>query len=238
MKYSRTLDFVLACLREAKAGKMENAAALFERALRQSDFDATVASLETKQVAAFDELSEKKPSIKALFEALAAKKAKKKVKAKPFGGKKAPPFKKKEKADLGLDEIDPVLDEMTADEELDLEGDDLDLTDLEGLDGEGVDEMPEASPTEAAEDEDKDSEEESSEDDDKDSEEESSEGEDKDSEEESSDEGDDEKKDSEEESTPAVTASKMKVLAGNLAALDRLAKAVKAGPAGKKPAGK
>lgn len=234
-KYSRALDLVTTSIRLAQKGQMEKAAKLFESALKSKDLDATLAALETQQVAAFEAAKKANPTLASLFTEIAAKKKKSKAKAKPFGGKQAPPFKKKSKAkasegegddgeeESGVDdELDPVLDEMTADDLSDdglntVDGDDLSLEDLDDLlDDDGVEEMPEANVT-AGDDEDK--EEESSEDD-------------KDDEEESSDESDEE--DKEEESAPAQTA-KVKVVASNLAALDRLRKS-KTQAGAKKPA--
>lgn len=251
-KYSRSLDFVLASLREASAGKFDTAAKCFEKALLQGDLKSTIAALETQQQASFDAVKKSNPTVASMFAEVAAKKKKKvtKAKGKPFGGKQAPPFgKKKVKADAVTvaegDELDPILDEMVADGEdmLDLDGEDLTLEDLEGLEDDGVEEMPEATAS------DDDSEEYSSDEEKKAGEEESSDDgdddeddkEDKDdSEEESSDDSDgEEKKDDEEESSPAVTTAKLKVVASNLAALDRLSQSVKKpGKAGGKPAGK
>lgn len=239
-KYSRALDLVTTSIRLAQKGKMSEAAKCFEHALKAKDLEATMSSLETQQAAAFKEVQKANPTLATLFTEIAAKKktaAKKKVKAKPFGGKAAPPFKKKSKAkasegddegeeESGIDdELDPVLDEMTADDLSGddgvnvVDGDDLSLEDLDGLlDDDGVEEMPEANVT-AGEGDDE-GEEESSEDD----------GED-DSEEESSDDEEDEK---EEESAPAQTA-KVKTVASNLQALDRLRKS-KTLAGAKKPA--
>lgn len=249
--YSRALDLVTTSIRLAQKGKMSEAAKVFEAALKSKDLEKTLASIEKQQVAAFAEVKKANPTLASLFTEIAAKKPKKKLKAKgkPFGGKQAPPFKKKSKAKAsegedgegkgdeddeegGIDDmIDPVLDEMTADdlgdESLDLnDGDDLALEDLDDIldDGDGVAEMPEAT----ASDDEKDDEEESSGDSDDDG---------ADSEEESD--AADGDGDEEEESSPAQTAktkapAKVKVVAGNLSALDRLRKTVKAGS--KKPA--
>jgi hypothetical protein len=249
MKYSRSLDLVLASLREAKAGKMETAAVCFEKALKQKDLDVMIATLEGTQKKAFDELAKANPTVAAMFKEVAAKRAKAKkatkAKGKPFGGKQAPPFgKKKEKADADTD-LAPVLDEMTSSdedgEEFPMDDvEDLTLDDLEDLDegeGDGVAEMPESGVDTAAESDD----DEDSEDDEK---EESAEGDDEDDEKEESSEDDgnsneDEKDDMDDVSTVVQTAGKVKVVSANLAALDRLtksmkSKAVKAGV--KKPA--
>jgi hypothetical protein len=224
---------------------MEKAAKLFEAALKSKDLASTLASIEKQQVAAFDEAQKANPTLASLFTEIAKGKTKKKAKAgkgKPFGGKQAPPFKKKSKAkasegedgddetESGLDDsLDPVLDEMTADDLGDdgldvVDGDDLSLDDLDDVLDDGVEEMPEATAGEGEDD----SEEESSDDSEDDKEEESSD----ESEEESSDDSDD--KEGEEESTPAQTA-KVKVVASNIAALDRLRKS-KTQAGAKKPA--
>lgn len=238
-KYSRALDLVTTSIRLAQKGKMSEAAKFFEHALKAKDLEATMATLESQQVAAFEAVKKANPTLASLFTEIAAKKktaAKKKVKAKPFGGKAAPPFKKKSKAkasegeddgeeESGVDdELDPVLDEMTADDLSGddgvnvVDGDDLSLEDLDGLlDDDGVEEMPEAT---VAGDDEGEGEEESSED-----------GED--DEEESSDESDEEDE-KEEESAPAQTA-KVKTVVANIAALDRLRKS-KTQAGAKKPA--
>jgi hypothetical protein len=233
-KYSRTLDLVTTSLRLAQKGKMHEAAKLFEAALKSKDLEPTLASLERQQVAAFNDMQKANPTLASLFTEIAKSKKKSKAKAKPFGGKKAPPFKKKVKASEGEDEkddeeesgveneLDPVLDEMTADDlGVDVvDGDDLSLEDLDGLlEDDGVEEMPEATASEGEDD----SEEESADD-----------SEEKDDEEESSDDSEDENDEGEEESAPAQTA-KVKVVAGNLAALDRLRKS-KTQAGTKKPA--
>jgi hypothetical protein len=240
-KYSRALDLVTSSIRMAQKGKMPEAAKLFEAALKSKDLDATLATLETQQVAAFNEVQKANPTLASLFTEIAAKakpKKKSKAKAKPFGGKAAPPFKKKVKAAEGEDEgeeesgiddeLDPVLDEMTADDLTGddglnvVDGDDLSLEDLdELLDTDGIEEMPEANVT-AGEGEDE-GEEESADD---------SEEKKDDAEEESSDDSEDDE--GEEESAPAQTA-KVKVVASNLAALDRLRKS-KTQAGTKKPA--
>lgn len=239
-KYSRALDLVTSSIRLAQKGQMEKAAKLFEAALKSKDLDATLATLESQQVAAFNEVQKANPTLASLFTEIAAKKAPKKkakAKAKPFGGKAAPPFKKKVKAAEGEDdgeeesgiddELDPVLDEMTADDLSGddglnvVDGDDLSLEDLDELLDDGVEEMPEANVT-AGEGEDE-GEEESADD---------SEEKKDDAEEESSDDSEDDE--AEEESAPAQTA-KVKVVASNLAALDRLRKS-KTQAGTKKPA--
>lgn len=239
-KYSRALDLVTTSIRLAQKGKMSEAAKLFEAALKSKDLDVTLASLETQQVAAFKEAQKANPTLASLFTEIAAKKKKAKAKAKPFGGKAAPPFKKKSKAkasegegedgeeESGIDdELDPVLDEMTADDlsgEDGLEvvdGDDLSLEDLDGLlEDDGIEEMPEANVT-AGEGEDEGEEESADESEEKKD----------DAEEESSDDSEDE---GEEESAPVQTA-KVKTVASNLAALDRLRKS-KTQAGAKKPA--
>lgn len=176
MKYSRSLDLILAALKSVSAGKPKIAGLALQKAMAQKDFKPTIAALELQQAAAFDVAREASPSLSAMFETLAAKaKAKKKVKAKgkPFGGKQAPPFKKKVKAadeseddeDMEEDEegddeetsdttmtgtdpsdLEPVLREMTMAE--DLEGDEgfgNNDDDLTLEDLEGIEEMPEAS---------------------------------------------------------------------------------------------
>ena len=224
-KYSRALDLVTTSIRLAQKGKMSEAARVFEAALKSKDVNQTLASLEKQQAVAFNEMKRANPTLASLFTEIAAgkKKKKSKAKAKPFGGKKAPPFKKKVKAsegdddeqESGIDELDPVLDEMTADDFSDdsvdvLDGDDLGLEDLNDVlddDDDGIEEMPEAT----AADDDSDDEEESSDDD-------------SDDEEESSDDDSDDKEE-----------GRVKVIASNLAALDRLRRSkVKAGS--RKPA--
>jgi hypothetical protein len=236
-QYSRSLDLVTTSLRLAQKGKMIEAAKCFEHALKSKDLEKTLAALETQQVAAFAAVQKANPTLASLFTELAKGKKKDKAKAKPFGGKKAPPFgKKKSKAkasddsakkddeeESGIDELDPVLDEMTADDfdgGVDVtDGDDLALEDLDGLlDGDdGVEEMPEATV--------------SAEGDESEEESDAADG-DGDSEEESADDSDD--KEGEEESAPAATA-KVKVVASNIAALDRLRKS-KTQAGSKKPA--
>lgn len=229
MKYSRTLDFVLAALSKAKEGKVEAAAVCFEKAMKQKDLNETVSALEDMQVAAFEELSKQKPAIRTLFAQLLTKQTAKTDAAKAGAGKKEP--KKAEKAGND-DDLPTVLDDMTAAED-DGEGadngdlDDLTIEDLEDLDDDDGDviEMPEAS-TASDDSDDADDEKEDDEGKEEDSKKTKAkatkaEAEDDKDDEEDADDDKEDKGDKEEDPKKSAKASTVKA---NLAALDRLAK--------------
>lgn len=228
MKYSRTLDLVLASLREAKAGKVETAATLFQKAITQKDFDVTVAALERRQTKAFEEITAKNPTVASLFDAVVAKLAGKSEKAKGKTVVKA----------ADEDDLEPVLDDMIAAGEDDGEGtsvaepDDLSLEDLEDLDGDDTDdvlEMPQAS-TASEDSDDEDEEDKDDKKEDKDEKEEDAKpkkakAEAEDDEADDAKEDDDEADDEEEAKPKKAKASA--VVKANLAALDRLVKSKK-----------
>lgn len=142
MKYSRSLDLILAALKNVSAGNTKVAGLAFSKAMEQADFKPTLAALEKQQAAAFEVVREANPSVASMFETLAAKakakkKAKVKAKGKPFGGKQAPPFKKKVKA-ADESEDDEEEDESEDDEEDDEETSDTTMTGTDPTDLEPV----------------------------------------------------------------------------------------------------
>ncbi len=132
MKYSRTLDKVLAALAFQVEGNHAQAARFFASAASAQDVTSVIASLEKQSQAAFASVqtAKEKPSLAKLL--ATAKKPKKVVKAETEDM-------------LSDDDMDDVLDDMTAseeDEEISLE--DLDDAASDETDEEGVEEMPEA----------------------------------------------------------------------------------------------
>lgn len=157
-KYYRALDHVIVAMNSMVEGKPVLAAKHMQQAMKCNDFQQVLAVL--------DEANDVKTTAKAkptLAQALTivAAKAKPKKKAsskKPFGGKQAPPFKKKTKAgaleisEVDLDESDDglaeddllpddevaagdaVSDDAVSDEDLDLDSLSLDDSDEEMAD--------------------------------------------------------------------------------------------------------
>jgi poly-D-alanine transfer protein DltD len=156
MKYSRTLDKVLAALTFQVEGNTAQAARFFASAAAAPDVVSVVASLEKQSQAAFASMqtAKEKPSLAKLLAT---------AKAKTDASKKAD--KKAVKAEIddmmSDDNMDDVLDDMTASDETDdmAEDDDTEIS-LEDLDDatddEGVEELPEAKVMSAESDEDTD----------------------------------------------------------------------------------
>jgi hypothetical protein len=115
MKYSKSLDLVIAAMTYGRKGDMEKAALCFDKALTMKDLASTVDMLDRAQEKAHTVLTAslsgsgpRKKTTAQLMIALAAKR--KAVKAKPPFKGAAPLFKKKAKkkakADFGSDESD------------------------------------------------------------------------------------------------------------------------------------
>jgi hypothetical protein len=232
MKYSKSLDLIIASLREAQAGKFDNAAVCFEKALKQADVKETIAALNAQNAKAFTEAAAKSPTLSALFTKIGEKQEAAKAKKVSAVAAAKPKAKKAEKA-AEEDDLNPVLDDMVAAEDdgesVDgTEFDDLSLDDLEDLEGDDL----EMSASEDDEDE-EDDKEESAEDEEDDKEDED------DKEEEEDDKEDEDDKEEEEakgkKKAKAATASKsasgkkrVTLVASNLDALERLSTVIKA----------
>lgn len=144
MKYSRTLDKVLAALAFQVEGNHVQAARFFASAASASDVTSVIASLEKQSQAAFAgvQTAKEKPSLAKLL-ATAKKPTKKVVKAET-------------EEMMSEDDMDDVLDDMTASEE----EDEISLEDLNDAavdcedeeQEEGVEEMPEATVAEDCDD--------------------------------------------------------------------------------------
>jgi len=128
MKYSKSLDLVIAALTYGMRGNTAKAAAFFDKALTMKDLKSTIASLDKTQatahkalVASFTAPKAKSKTTAELMRELAAKRKSRTQAAKlPFPGA-APPFKKKseseslgEDKDLSAgDDFDSIADRMT-----------------------------------------------------------------------------------------------------------------------------
>jgi hypothetical protein len=95
--YSRALDLMVLSATQAGKGQYEKAAVLMTKAVASTDFKKTIKAIEAMQGKAFARVEGQTRS-RTLAAALetAAKKKKVKAKGKPFGGKQAPPFTKKD----------------------------------------------------------------------------------------------------------------------------------------------
>lgn len=240
MKYSKTLDLIIASLDFASQGKIERAAAFLDKALRMKDVASVVEALDKmngEARAAEQATAALEGRSSALAKALAAKAAAKKVKAKPaakkpagkgkpFGGKMAPPFKKKAKADLDpTEDFTETLDDMVVDADLSDGVDDLNLDDI----AEDIEEMPEATADGAGDDvlvEDIDLDGEGTEDVLESTAADDEEKEDKDDGEDDAEDKEDEDEDEaeEEEAKPAEARASLRRTIGNISALSRLQK--------------
>lgn len=172
MKHYRSIDLLITAAQQHAAGRFEKAASLFDRAVTSKDFTQALSYLERRQQAAYAQSQTKvvakptevKPVAKKvapetagqrlaafLIEVAAKKVAKTKKTAKgkglPFGGKMAPPFKKKAKASPDAEIFEETMDSMS-EEEAGL-GDDLDGLTVQDVDGsdldtdmDGVEELP------------------------------------------------------------------------------------------------
>lgn len=125
-QYYRALDHMIVAMNSMREGKPVLAASHMQQAMRCQDFDQVLAVL--------DDANDVKTTAKAkptLAQALTivAAKAKPKKKAgskKPFGGKQAPPFKKKTKAGtLEISEVDLEEDDGLLEDDLLLEDDEV-----------------------------------------------------------------------------------------------------------------
>lgn len=146
-KYYRALDHVIVAMNSMGAGKPVLAAKHLQQAMRCKDFEQVIALLdEANDVKA---ASQAKPTLAQALTIVAAK-AKPKKKAgsgskKPFGGKQAPPFKKKAKAStLVISEVDLDGDDDLTEDDLLLDDDEVaEATDVvvedDGSDGEDLD---------------------------------------------------------------------------------------------------
>ena len=162
MKYSISLDLLLASVQLAHSGKLEKAAKLFDAAIRSKDLKQTVAALDVLQSRSL--AASKKPTETAsnkpkktetaaqrmanFLEEINASRAKakttsgKKATGKQtaaggldnFKGKQAAPFKKE--ADTDTDEFEDTIDNMTATTVDQILDSDLDLVD-DGVDDGG-----------------------------------------------------------------------------------------------------
>lgn len=119
MRYSKSLDLVISALVYARNGKIEQAAALFDKAVNATDVLPTIARLEKVQATAFNADFSRNKTTAQLMREIAAKKAKAKAKPKaPVKGKKKAKAKmRKERAmDDGFgvgDDFDQITDDMT-----------------------------------------------------------------------------------------------------------------------------
>lgn len=157
MKYTPTLDLIVATFQLAHDGKFEKAAACLDKVLKMKDVASVIESLDKMNAKAFADrqaatattaapATRSTALAKALEELAAAKKKKPAAKKVPFGGKKAAPFgKKKAKADLDTDEtFDEVTEDMVVDADAvvapdaELNLDELNLDDI----SEDLEEMP------------------------------------------------------------------------------------------------
>ena len=128
MRYSKSLDLIIAALNFGQQGKMEKAAMCFDKALTMKDLGSTLATLDKAQANAHTALvaslsSKGKKTTAQLMAGLAAKRKAAKAK-KPFPGA-APLFKKKAKADFGKDDADEGEDEDEGEESFDDVADDM-----------------------------------------------------------------------------------------------------------------
>jgi hypothetical protein len=144
-KYYRALDHVIVAMNSMGAGKPVLAAKHLQQAMKCKDFEQVIAVLdEANDVKA---AVQSKPTLAQALTIVAAKaKPKKKAGAKkPFGGKQAPPFKKKAKANtLVISEVDLDGEDGLTEDDLLLDDDEVaDVTDVvvedDGSDGEDLD---------------------------------------------------------------------------------------------------
>ncbi len=127
-KYYRALDHVIVAMNSMSAGKPVLAAKHLQQAMKCKDFEQVIAVLDEANDVKAAVPPKAKPTLAQALTIVAAKaKPKKKAGAKkPFGGKQAPPFKKKAKAGA------LVISEVDLDSEDGLTEDDLLMDDDEG----------------------------------------------------------------------------------------------------------
>jgi hypothetical protein len=121
MRYSKSLDLLIAAVTFGRQGDTNKAAICFDKALAMKDLGPTIAALERSQAKAHVELTasltKKKKTTAQLMAELAAKRRKAQTAAGklPFPGA-APPFKKKSESEAADDEgdsFDDIADDMT-----------------------------------------------------------------------------------------------------------------------------
>lgn len=138
MKYSRTLDKILAAISFQVAGNHEQAARFFGSAAKAEDITQVMSALEKATKKAFDgaQVASKKPESLAKLLEQAGKKKEVKVVAKQEEKKLV---KASEDDMTSDDDMDGLLDDMTASDE------DISLEDLDDATDDTVEELPEAS---------------------------------------------------------------------------------------------
>jgi hypothetical protein len=139
-KYYRALDHVIVAMNSMGAGKPVLAAKHLQQAMQCKDFEQVIALLDE----ANDVKAPAKPTLAQALTIVAAK-AKPKKKAgskKPFGGKQAPPFKKKTKANtLEISEVDLDGEDGLTEDDLLLDDDAVDTADVGVDDGSGDEDL-------------------------------------------------------------------------------------------------
>jgi hypothetical protein len=128
-KHYRALDHVIVAMASLSGGKPVLAAKHFQQAMTCEDFEQTLAMLDNA-----NEVKAKPTLAQALTIVAAKAKPKKKSAKKPFGGKQAPPFKKKAKANtltIAEVDLDDDSDGGLTEDDLLLEDDEMaDVTDV------------------------------------------------------------------------------------------------------------
>jgi predicted sulfurtransferase len=132
MKYSTTLDKILAAIEFQVEGKHEQAARFFGSAAKSSDIKTVIASLDRANKKAFDSLQVASTKPESLATLLQKASLKQKVTSKEV--------KASDEEKMSDDDMDGILDDMTASEE-----DDISIEDLDDATDDGVEELPEAS---------------------------------------------------------------------------------------------